>query len=128
MDEAQPEKLSPFIFADPGGKRWPRLRLVLFVAAVLLFIGTVLFVQTLFVAPQLSLPFSLHQLKGQLKALQRANPAGQLPLNALLWEKFGAAREAAKKQLAPALSAAAKPRKKSADAEVRMGFYITGDA
>ena len=68
------EELTPFVFSDPGGKRWPRLRLFLIVAAVLFFLGTVLFVQTLFVAPQMNVPLSLRQLKGQLKALQRQNP------------------------------------------------------
>ena len=53
------------------------------------------------VTPQLSLPFSLRQLKGQLKALQKEHPAGQLSAGSLLWEKFGAARQAAKKIIGP---------------------------
>src|SRR5437870_13599383 len=36
-----------------NGKRWPRLRLALLIFGVLAFLGTVLFVQTLFVAPQM---------------------------------------------------------------------------
>ena len=42
--------LAPFVFLDPGGKRWPRLRLTLLIFGVIGFLGTVLFVQTLFVA------------------------------------------------------------------------------
>ena len=72
-----PEEVTPFVFSDPTGKRWPRLRLVLLIGGVLFFLGTVLFVQTLFVAPHMNVPFSLRQLKGQLKALQKKNPAGQ---------------------------------------------------
>ncbi len=75
MQEPPSPGLTPFVFLDPGGKRWPRLRLVLVLSALLFFIGTILFVQTLFVAPQLRVPFSLRQLKGQLKSLQKENPA-----------------------------------------------------
>src|SRR5438034_6011791 len=97
MPEFPPEQVTPFVFSDPTGKRWPRLRLILLIAGVLFFLGTVLFVQTLFVAPQMNVPFSLRQLKGQLKALQKENPAGQLYPSSLLWQKFGPARPAAKK-------------------------------
>ncbi|HXX42927.1 MAG TPA: hypothetical protein VEI58_11765, partial [Chthoniobacterales bacterium] len=69
MQEIPPNELTPFVFSDPAGKRWPRLRLTLLILGVLAFLGTVLFVQTLFVAPQMRVPFSLRQLKGQLKSL-----------------------------------------------------------
>src|SRR5213083_3787838 len=97
MQQVPLDTVTPFVFSDPTGKRWPRLRLILLIAGVLLFLATVLFVQTLFVAPQMSVPFSLRQLKGQLKALQKENPAGQLSPASLLWQKFGAARQAARK-------------------------------
>jgi cellulose synthase/poly-beta-1,6-N-acetylglucosamine synthase-like glycosyltransferase/peptidoglycan/xylan/chitin deacetylase (PgdA/CDA1 family)/spore germination protein YaaH len=127
MEEDPPYTVTPFVFSDPAGKRWPRLRLTLLIAGVLVFLGTVLFVQTLFVAPQLNLPFSLRQLKGQLKSLQKANPAGQPPVNLTLWAKFAAARLAAKKPPGPAPSPPAHPRKKSQDNEVRLAFYTNGD-
>src|SRR5437868_14194261 len=98
MEEELSPSNAPFVFSDPAGKRWPRLRLALLLAGILVFLGTVLFVQTLFVAPQLSLPFSLRQLKGQLKALATVNPAaGQAPPNLALCEKFAAARSAGNK-------------------------------
>src|SRR5438874_10353760 len=97
MPQVPPETLTPFVFSDPAGKRWPRLRLILLIGGVLLFLGAVLFVQTLFVTPKMNVPFSLRQLKGQLRALQRENPAGQLSPASLLWQKFSAARLAAKK-------------------------------
>src|SRR2546421_5074637 len=121
-------KITPFVFSDPAGKRWPRLRLVLLITGIAVFLGAILFVQTLFVAPQLSLPFSLRQLKGQLKALQTVNPAGQQPANLALWEKFAAARLAGKKpkpSVAP--SPPAHPRKKLPINEVRLAFYTNGD-
>jgi peptidoglycan-N-acetylglucosamine deacetylase len=130
MPEISPEGVTPFVFSDPTGKRWPRLRLILLIGGVLFFLGTVLFVQTLFVAPQMNVPFSLRQLKGQLKALQKENPAGQLSASSLLWQKFGAARQAAKK-LAGVASTPPPQKlsgKKSPDNEVRLAFYANGDA
>lgn len=127
MPEFPPEQVTPFVFSDPSGKRWPRLRLTLLVAGVVFFIATVLFVQTLFVTPQMSVPFSLRQLKGQLKALQKKNPAGQLSPSSLLWQKFGAARQAAKKSSTPAPVPPARPRKKPHNNEVRLAFYVNGD-
>jgi cellulose synthase/poly-beta-1,6-N-acetylglucosamine synthase-like glycosyltransferase/peptidoglycan/xylan/chitin deacetylase (PgdA/CDA1 family)/spore germination protein YaaH len=127
MEEESPHTVTPFVFSDPAGKRWPRLRLFLLIGGVLVFLGAVLFVQTLFVAPQLSLPFSLRQLKGQLKSLQKANPAGQPPVNLALWQKFAASRLAAKKTPGPAVTPPAHPRKKSQNNEVRLAFYTNGD-
>src|SRR5205814_3708863 len=127
MHEIPPEAVTPFVFSDPAGKRWPRLRLILLVAGVFFFLGTVLFVQTLFVAPKMRIPFSLRQLKGQLKALQKENPAGQFSPGSLLWQKFGQARQAAKKLGGPKPTPPARPRNKSSDNEVRLAFYTNGD-
>ena len=127
MHEVPPETVTPFVFSDPAGKRWPRLRLILLIAGVLCFLGTVLFVQTLFVTPQMSVPFSLRQLKGQLKALQKENPAGHVSPSSLLWQKFGAARQAARKLAGSAPAPPLRPRKKSPGNEVRLAFYTNGD-
>lgn len=128
MEPDEPHPITPFVFSDPAGKRWPRLRLALLIAGGAVFIGTVLFVQTLFVTPQLTLPFSLRQLKGQLKALQTANPAGPAAANLALWEKFAATRLAGKKPKPPVAPAPpAHPRKKLPPNEVRLAFYTNGD-
>src|SRR5438309_838084 len=127
MPEFPPDQVTPFGFSDPTGKRWPRLRLILLIGGVLCFLRTVLFVQTLFVTPQMNVPFSLRQLKGQLKALQKENPAGQLSASSLLWQKFSAARQAAKQLAGPAPTTSPRPRKKSPDNEVRLAFYTNGD-
>src|SRR5438046_3607581 len=127
MPEYPPEQVTPFVFSDPTGKRWPRLRLILLITGVLFFLGTVLFVQTLFVAPQMNVPFSLRQLKGQLKALQKENPAGQLSPASLLWQKFAAARQAAKKLAGTAPTPSPRQRKQSPNNELRLAFYINGD-
>src|SRR5438477_6416760 len=129
MREFPPEEVTPFVFSDPTGKRWPRLRLILLIAGVLFFLGTVVFVQTLFVTPKMNVPFSLRQLKGQLKALQKQNPADQLSPSSLLWQKFAQARQAARKVAgaAPAPSPRKLSAKKSPNNEVRLAFYGNGD-
>ncbi|MEY2481248.1 MAG: hypothetical protein QOI04_2175 [Verrucomicrobiota bacterium] len=128
MEEPDQPTVTPFVFSDPAGKRWPRTRLTLLITGVAVFLGMVLFVQTLFVAPQLRLPFSLRQLKGQLKALQQKNPANALPAaNALLWRKFAEARQAAKKTSTETSPPPARPRRKAPANEVRLAFYINGD-
>lgn len=48
MPEDVPPGVTPFVFSDPHGKRWPRLRLFLFITGVLVFFAIALFVQTLF--------------------------------------------------------------------------------
>src|ERR1044072_8344466 len=121
MEEDLPQPVTPFVFSDPAGKRWPRLRLVLLLGGIVVFLSTVLFVQTLFVAPQLNLPFSLRQLKGQLKALATVNPAGQAAPNLAFGENFAGARTAGKKPKPPvAPPPPAHPRKKSPPNEVHL--------
>ena len=129
MHDGPLDNLPPFVFSDPAGKRWPRLRLTLLIVGVLAFLATVLFVQTLFVAPKMNVPFSLRQLKGQLKALQKQNPAGHAPTTTSLWQKFGEARQAAKKVAGatPTPPPPAKPRKKAPPNEVRLAYYTNGD-
>src|SRR5437763_6904226 len=126
MPEFPPEQVTPFVFSDPSGKRWPRLRLVLLIGGVLFFLGAVLFVQTLFVAPKMNVPFSLRQLKGQLRALQRENPAGQVSPASVLWQKFSATRQAAKKLAGAAPTASPRPWKNPLGNEVRLAFYVDG--
>src|SRR5438309_5969256 len=133
MPEDIPPGLTPFVFSDPRGKRWPRLRLFLLIGSVVSFFATVLFVQTLFIAPRMTVPFSLRQLKGQLKSLAKVNPAGQAPnANSLLWQKFEAAKQAAKRVAVPIPSSSPSPtptrsRRKTPDNEVRLAFYTNGD-
>jgi cellulose synthase/poly-beta-1,6-N-acetylglucosamine synthase-like glycosyltransferase/peptidoglycan/xylan/chitin deacetylase (PgdA/CDA1 family)/spore germination protein YaaH len=127
MPDFPPEQVTPFVFSDPTGKRWPRLRLVLLIGGVLFFVALVLFVQTLFVIPKMNVPFSLRQLKGQLRALQRENPAGQVSPASVLWQKFSATRQAAKKLAGAAPTASPRPRKKAPENEVRLAFYVNGD-
>src|SRR5205085_5347887 len=127
MDQLPPHAVTPFVFSDPAGKRWPRLRLFFLIAGILALLGMIVFVQTLFVAPQMRVPVTLRQLKGQLKALQSQNPAGPPSAASLLWQKFGAARQAAKKAPSATPAPPVKPKKKLPENEVRLAFYINGD-
>ena len=127
MDADFPKERTPFIFSDPAGRRWPRLRLALLLGGIVAFLAAVFFVQTLFVTPQLRVPFTLRLLKGQLKSLQKKNPAGQLSPNIPLWQKFIAARAAARKQPSPFRTTPAPATRKFAGGEVRLGFYTNGD-
>src|SRR5262249_25423010 len=124
MSDYSERGITPFVFADPSGRRWPRLRLILLVALAIVFIGIVLFVRTLFVAPQLRLPTQLRHLKGQLKWLQKVNPATTpAPAQVPLWEKFLATRKAMKKAPSPASTVS----KRSGNGEVHLAFYRNGD-
>ncbi|MEP6973902.1 MAG: glycosyltransferase [Spartobacteria bacterium] len=126
MDPDFPVERTAFIFSDPAGRRWPRLRLFLLFVGIAVFLAAIFFVQTLFVTPQLQLPFGLRQLKGQLKSLQKKNPAGQLPPNVPLWEKFIATRAAAHKPPSPTAAPILAPRLANSG-EVRMAYYTNGD-
>src|SRR5213595_623031 len=131
MPEDVPPGLTPFVFSDPLGKRWPRLRSLLLITGVVVFLGAVLFVETLFIAPRMTAPFSLRQLKGQLKSLQKQNPAVQSSTpNSLLWQKFEATKQATKKlakQTMVGSATPARPRRKAPGNEVRLAFYTNGD-
>ena len=72
-------------------------------------------------------PFSLRQLKGQLKGLAKAEPGGTDRPGFVALAKFGAARQAAKKHAGRAPPPATKPRKKPSPNEVRLAFYTNGD-
>ncbi|HEY2123990.1 MAG TPA: polysaccharide deacetylase family protein [Chthoniobacterales bacterium] len=124
MQDIPPDTVTSFVFSDPAGKRWPRLRLTLLLGGILAFVGTILFVQTLFVSPRMRVPFSLRQLKGQLKTYQKQGQPGPSPSpGSFLWQKFGAVRQAAKK----IGGSAPKTHKKSPDNEVHLAFYTNGD-
>ena len=133
MPEDVPPGLTPFVFSDPLGKRWPRLRIFLLITGVLVFFATVLFVETLFIAPRMTAPFSLRQLKGQLKSLQKQNPAVQKSAtNSLLWQKFEATKQATKKIAKQTVvgspsATPARVRRKALENEVRLAFYTNGD-
>jgi len=115
--EAKPQR---FVFLDPDGKRWPRLRIAFLLLGVVSFAGFVWFMESLFVKPELRLPASVQNIKGKLKALQKNAPA---PMRTDSWQKYFSASQATRmtklrQQLEP------HPKK---PAEIRMGFYVNWD-
>src|SRR5204863_3084460 len=56
----------------------------------------------------------------------KQRPVEQVSTSVSLWQKFGAARQAAKKLVGPT-PAPLRPRKKSPKNEVRLAFYANGD-
>jgi cellulose synthase/poly-beta-1,6-N-acetylglucosamine synthase-like glycosyltransferase/peptidoglycan/xylan/chitin deacetylase (PgdA/CDA1 family)/spore germination protein YaaH len=121
------ENTPPFVFHDPKGRRWPRLRRMLVMLGVLVFLGLVLFVQALFVRPQLRLPASVRQLKGQLKALQQqaAHQSAAAKATNESWLKFYPRTIAGQERIAKLREMIhPKPEKFS---EIRLGFYANWD-
>lgn len=113
---------------DARGKRWPRLRLFLFVAGLLLFIGMILFAQTLFLPSQLPLPSSVQQLKSRLKTLQaKEHQAGQ-PATKPLWLNY-AKDISGVPSIFPSIINSSESRKRESTPElacvqeIRLGFH-----
>ena len=117
----------PFVFHDPQGRRWPRLRRRLVLLGIIVFLGLVLFVQALFVRPQLRIPASVRMLKGQLRALQQQeaqSPAAKATDQS--WLKFYPKTQAGQERIARLRELIhPKPEKFS---EIRLGFYANWDA
>jgi cellulose synthase/poly-beta-1,6-N-acetylglucosamine synthase-like glycosyltransferase/peptidoglycan/xylan/chitin deacetylase (PgdA/CDA1 family)/spore germination protein YaaH len=118
----QPREPHPFVFLDPDGKRWPRLRIALLFVGILLFVGFIWFVESLFVKPQLRLPRNVQTLKGKLKAITKASPAST---RADSWQKYYPASQASRDRLAK-LREQLHPHPKKVT-EIRLGFYVNWD-
>ena len=112
-----------FIFQDPHGKRWPRLRRVLFVWGALVAVGVVWFFRTLLVHPELKTPASVVPLKKQLKAA--ITRTEQNDPNEINWQKYYSQSKSAQERLANIR----KQFRKSpgAKGEIRLGYYVDWD-
>ena len=55
-------RLGRFVFLDPGGRRWPRMRLVMLLGLLLLLTAIVLTVWSVWIHPTLRLPASVREL------------------------------------------------------------------
>ncbi len=118
-----------FIFRDAGGKRWPRLRLVLLGATLLLFLGLVLFAQSLFITPQLRLPAAVQQLKAHLRGSRLPDNLARLaPTPKPLWRRFIKGDRLQPAVVAPTGAQASRPTDSGHDElKVRLGFYVAWD-
>ena len=112
----------PFVFLDPSGKRWPRLRLLGRVLGALCLIGIAIFIYTLVSDPPL--PGRVRDLKRQIRAEQHANPLAQFNASQTSWIKFYEANRAKLDQLA---AAQRKTRRAIDKDEIRAGFFVGWD-
>lgn len=112
-----------FIFQDPLGQRWPRLRRVLVVWGVLVAAATVWFFRTLLIHPELKTPPAVVPLKKQLKAaIERTE---QDDPNAINWEKYYRQSQTAQERLANIRRQIRKSP--TAKGEIRLGYYVEWD-
>ncbi|HVE15486.1 MAG TPA: polysaccharide deacetylase family protein, partial [Chthoniobacterales bacterium] len=114
----------PFVFLDPSGKRWPRLRLLGRVLAILCVLGIGIFLYTLFCDPVL--PGHLYDLKRQIRAEQKANPVAQAIAPQSSWQKYYETNRAKLDQLAAAQQKKRHVLDKNNE-EVRAGFFVGWD-
>jgi cellulose synthase/poly-beta-1,6-N-acetylglucosamine synthase-like glycosyltransferase/peptidoglycan/xylan/chitin deacetylase (PgdA/CDA1 family)/spore germination protein YaaH len=112
----------PFVFLDPSGKRWPRLRLLGRALGALCLVGVGIFAYTLVTDPPL--PARVRDLKRKIRAEQHANPLAQFNASQTSWIKFYEANRAKLDQLA---AAQRKTRRAIAKDEIRAGFFVGWD-
>ena len=114
---------SKFVFFDPHGKRWPRLRLLILVGSVLFFLCAVVFIRALFVTPQIHLPASVAKFRPLLRVLKEPEPPA---VTKPLWLRFAKSRAASPLRTAypsPSTRPDGEPAK-----EIRLGFYVDWDS
>jgi len=112
-----------FIFQDPHGRRWPRLRRVLVVWGLLVAVGMVWFFRTLLIHPELKTPPSVVPLKKQLKAaIARTNEDDPDAIN---WEKYYRQSQAVER---PSNVPRQNRRAPGQKGEIRLGYYADWDS
>ena len=115
-----PEAPKRFVFQDPRGRRWPRLRRVLLAWAVLVALAVVWFFQSVFVRPELKLPRLIRSLKGQLHSAIKDTERKTDDPNAISWKKQYAKSLTEMDRLARIR--AQLHRKRTGSAEIRLGL------
>lgn len=130
---ARPIQEERFVFFDTRGKRWPRFKRLSFVVGSLVFVGIVLFVQSLILPSQLHLPPAVQQLKTRLKALQFKDYQSRQKATKPLWQDFDKQTSARRHPaVAPTPSDTAgmqRPHKEHPQTapEIRLGFFESWD-
>ena len=131
MREFPPEEVTPFVFSDPTGKRWPRLRLMLLIAGVLFFLGTVVFVQTLFVTPKMDRAVFFAAVERPVESVAKAESSRANCLQVRCCGRNLRKRDKRQESLPARRRRRPSPRKlsgkKSPNNEVRLAFYANGD-
>ena len=104
-----------FIFSDPIGKRWQRMRFIVLLVAVAIFIGALLFVRSLLIIPRLTQPSALQKFDARLKVIENQAHI-EAPQSKPLWMRFS--RPLFHPPLGPA---------GLADAQVQLAFTVSWD-
>ena len=115
-----------FIFLDKQGKRWPKLRFCMLISGVVLFLCSVVFVQSLFVMTKLQLPPSIQQLKERLSVLQKKESLFQTLSPKPLWMEFTRAVQSGPAKVMAAVKSQSVPLKNT-HRKIRLGFYAEWD-
>ena len=113
-----------FVFMDKQGKRWPRLRLYMLISGIIVFLCSVVFVQSLFVMSQLQLPPSIQKLKERLKVLQKKESLFQTLTKKPEWLEFSQSAQSKQK---PAKDSAKSQAASVSSKKIRLGFYAGWD-
>ncbi len=114
-----------FIFLDPGGRRWPRVRVAFLFLVAALLLGGALFFQSILETPFLRIPASLKELKDQLRGRQVPSEiTGQIPtVRPPDWVKFKRLADGTTKPAGRLLRRSPLTDPASGRPEVRLAFY-----
>lgn len=115
-----------FIFFDPRGRRWPRLRRRLALCGVLLGCALVAFFAAVWVRPALRLPQEVRELRGRLGRRAEATPRPGPDVKAGDWQLYVAQSAGAQERLAKLRAALGDHSRAGGD--IRLGFYDGWDA
>ena len=116
-----------FVFLDPKGRRWPRMRIAIALGLLLLLAAIVLTVWSLLIHPAMRLPASVRELKGQLKTALAKHPETAPTRNADKWKTYLDKSRSVPARLAQMRAESGKVPVRPAG-EVRLGFYSDADA
>ena len=115
-----------FVFLDPHGQRWPRMRFALFAGVVTLIIAVILAIWSMWIHPALRLPASVRELKGQLKSDIAKHPETAPNPSADKWKTYLDKSRSVQARLAQ--MRADRPRQSPRNAgEIRLGIYADWD-
>jgi len=120
---------SNFVFLDKQGRRWPRFRLFILISSTIVFLCSVVFVQSLFVMSQLQVPVSIQTLKERLKVLQKKESLLQTLTSKPVWLEFSRTSQTGQKQAKS--SDKSQPPVEATDRSplkrICLGFYASWD-
>lgn len=111
-----------FVFWDPSGRRWTRIKILLFSIGILTLLALVLFVASLWIQPELQLPQKVRELKSKLRAYDTPTKSYK---SMELWTQYTKSTSAGATRI-QLLNQKLNPTKKTVD-EVHLGFYVDWD-